>query len=64
MEQKMRFGLVLGRLAILKKKIVADYEQLLRAVFPCFQGQFFFEFFCENTIASELKVALQILKKK
>ena len=38
MEQKMRFGLVLGRLAILKK-MVADYEQLLRAIFSCFQGQ-------------------------
>ena len=36
-EQKMRFALVLGRLAILKKKIGADYEQLLRAVYSCFQ---------------------------
>ena len=35
----MRFGLVLGWLAILKKKIWADYEQLLRAVFSCFQGK-------------------------
>jgi hypothetical protein len=39
MEQKMRFGLVLGRLAILKKKLRANYEQLLRVVFSCFQGQ-------------------------
>ena len=39
MEQKMRFGLVLGRLAILKKKMGADYEQLLRVFFSCFQGQ-------------------------
>ena len=39
MEQKMRFGLVLGWLAILKKKMGADYEQLLRVVFSCFQGQ-------------------------
>ena len=38
MEQKMRFGLVLGRLAILKK-IGADYEQLLMVFFSCFQGQ-------------------------
>ena len=37
MEQKMRFGLVLGRLAILKK-LGANYEQQ-RVVFPCFQGQ-------------------------
>ena len=39
MEQNMRFVLILGRLAILKKKIWADCEQLLRAVFSCFQGQ-------------------------
>ena len=39
MEQKMRFGLVLGWLAILKKNVWADYEQLLRLVFSCFQGQ-------------------------
>jgi hypothetical protein len=39
MEQKMRFGLVLGQLAILKKKLGADYEQLLRVVFSCFQGE-------------------------
>ena len=39
MEQKMRFGLVLGRLAILKKKLEEDYEQLLRVVLSGFQGQ-------------------------
>ena len=39
MEQKMTFGLVLGRLAILKKKLGANYEQLLRVFFSCFQGQ-------------------------
>ena len=41
MEQNMRFGLILGRLAMLKKKLGADYEQLLtlRAVFHCFHGQ-------------------------
>ena len=33
MEQKMRFGLVLGQLAILKNRWGADYEQLLRVVF-------------------------------
>ena len=37
-EQKMRFGLVWGQLAILKK-MEADYEQLLSVVFSCFQGQ-------------------------
>ena len=41
-QQKLRFGLVLGQFAILKKKIRADYEQLLRAVFSCFHGQFYF----------------------
>ena len=34
----MIFGLVLCRLAILKKKL-ADYKQLLRGFFSCFQGQ-------------------------
>ena len=41
MEQNMRFGLILGWLAILKKKFLDDYEQLLRSVFSRFQGQFF-----------------------
>ena len=49
MEQKIRFGLVLGRLAILKKKLEADYEQLLRVFFSGFLGQkntlkFFFKY--------------------
>ena len=39
MEQELRFGLDLGRLAVLKKRVWADYEQLLRVVFSCFQGQ-------------------------
>jgi hypothetical protein len=40
MEQELRFGLELGRLSVLKKKRVwADYEQLLRVVFSFFQGQ-------------------------
>ena len=34
----MRFGLVLGQLATLKKNWV-DYEQLLKVVFSCFQEQ-------------------------
>ena len=38
MEQKMRFGLVLGQLAI-QKKMGADYEQLLKVVFSCFQEE-------------------------
>jgi hypothetical protein len=39
MEQKMIFGLVLGQLAILKRTLEADYEQLLRVAFSCFHGQ-------------------------
>ena len=50
MEQKLRFGLVLGRMAVLKKNW-ADYEQLLRAVFLCFHWQFFFL----NIVVSALK---------
>ena len=38
MEQEMRLGLVKGWLAILKK-MRADYEQLLRVFFSCFQVQ-------------------------
>ena len=41
MEQNRRFGLILGLLATLKTKFWADYEQLLSAVFSCFQGHFF-----------------------
>ena len=48
MEQKMRFGLILGQLAILNKTIWANYEQLLREVFSCFQGQKMFSFFLKN----------------
>ena len=36
MEQNMRFGLILGQLAILKKKRYASFE----GVFLCFHGQF------------------------
>ena len=39
MEENTRFGQVLDRSAILKKKLGADYEQLLRVFFSCFQGQ-------------------------
>jgi hypothetical protein len=39
MEQELRFGLDLGQLALLKKNIWADYEQLLRPNFSCFLGK-------------------------
>ena len=42
MEQELRFGLDLGQLALLKKRVWANYEQLLRVAFSCFRGQFFF----------------------
>ena len=41
----MRFGLVLGRLAVLKKN-GAVYEEVLRAVFSCFHGKKDVIFFC------------------
>ena len=60
-EQKMIFGLVLGRLAILKKTFGADYEQLWRAVFSSFQEQKIFFIFFENTQASALKSCIKSL---
>ena len=48
MEQELRFGLDLGLLAVLKKRVWADYEQLFLAVFSIFRGQnnfYFFYFF-------------------
>ena len=45
MEQELRFGLDLGLLAVLKKKVWANYEQLLREAFSCFQGQKNVKFF-------------------
>ena len=38
MEHRLRFGLDLGLLALLKKNW-ADYKQLLRPFFSCFHGQ-------------------------
>ena len=46
-----------------KKKLGANYEQLLRAFFSCFQGQFFFFNFFVNPIASKLKSCIIDLKK-
>ena len=51
MGQKMRFGLVLGQLAILKK-MGPDYEQLLQVFFFMFSGA---DFFLKNIVASTLK---------
>ena len=46
----------LGRLAVLKNKFSANYEQLLRAVFSCFQRHFF-SFL--NIVASSLKSCMK-----
>ena len=43
-------------LAVLKKTLVADYEQLLRAVFSCFQGQ---KKYLKNIVASALKSCIK-----
>ena len=50
MEQELRFGLDLGQLAVW-----ADYEQLLRVVFSCFQGQKKIKSFFKDIVASTLK---------
>ena len=48
-----------------KKGAWADYEQLLRAVFSCFQGQKKSQNFFENTLASALKSCIKCnLQKK
>ena len=39
MEQNMRFGLILGLLAILKKKFGLIMKKLLRWYFSCFRGR-------------------------
>ena len=43
MEQKLRFELVLGRLAVLKK--MANYEQFFGSIMLCFHGKIFYHFF-------------------
>ena len=55
MGQELKFGLDLGRLAIRKKKIGADYEPLFRVFFSCFQGQKKIE----NIVASALKSCIE-----
>ena len=43
-----------GKVGSTAKKIGANYEQLLRAVFSCFRGDFFFNVF-KNIVVSALK---------
>ena len=56
MEQKMWFGLVLGRLAILEKKLGGPSNKNGRAFFSCFRGQKKILF--ENMVASALKSSI------
>ena len=39
MELELRFGLDLGQLAVLEKRVWADYEQLLRVFFYVFKDK-------------------------
>ena len=55
MEQKIRFGLVLGRLAILKTKFGEEYAQLLRAFSFMFSWTKKIRFFFKDILASALK---------
>ena len=59
MEQNMRFGLIGNT----EKKIGADYEQLLRAVFLCFVGKNLFNILSRNTLTSALKSCIIFLSK-
>ena len=58
MQQKMKFGLILGWLAVLKK-IGNDYKQLLRAFFFMFYSANIF--FSENITASPLQSCIKCL---
>ena len=59
MEQELRFRLDLGRLAVLKKRVWADYEQLLRVFFHVFRDKKNVEFLKKNFIASALKSCIK-----
>ena len=48
----MRFGLIFGRMAILKKKLGANYEQLFRTIFSGCQGQKIYLVFKKNIVVS------------
>ena len=68
MQQELRFGLDLGRLAVLKIRVWADYEQLLSFLvrtlpwFFLFQVQKNVKIF-KNIVASALKSCIAFLKK-
>ena len=62
--EKLRFGLVLDRLAILKKIIWVDYEQLLQVVFSCFHGQKKINFFLKYFSVRSKKLHKMKVNKK
>ena len=62
MEQKMRFGLVLGRLTILNKNGWANYEQLLEVFFQGFKGKNIIHFF-KKIEASALNVIIEVFTR-
>ena len=63
MEQELRFGLDLSQLAVLKKRVWADYEQLLRVFFSCFQRQKNVKIFFKNCSVRTKKFHNKIYKK-
>ena len=52
MKQELRFELDLGRLAVLKKRVWDDYEQLLRVFFPFLEAK-------KNILVSALKSCMK-----
>ena len=63
MEQKLKFGLVLVQLVVLKKIIGPDYKQLLRSFFFMFSGAKRKEKL-KDIVASKLKSCINKAEKK
>ena len=66
MEQELRFGLKLGRLAILKKEFGPIVSNFWGRFFHVFVGKIFIFYFLKNIVASALKsyIILFFIKKK
>ena len=63
MQKELRFRLDLGQLEVLKKRVWADYEQLLRVIFSCFQGQKNVKKFLKNIVASARDIHIECSKQ-
>ena len=63
MEQELRFGLDLGRLAVLNKRVCADYDQHLRVVFFMFSGGKNVKFFSKTLCIRAKKLHKMKLKE-